>query len=458
VTLKEVSPPSARTVAYARLAHDAADFPDLVPAELETGDLDPREAALAHAIHDTVVRRWWTLQAIITPGLSKPFVEVEPAVRGALLAGAAQLVFFDRIPAHAAISETVEWAKRAVRPGAGGLVNAVLRRVAELVGETRTFRDTYSGARDEIPLADGRALVLAREVLPADELARLSAAASIAKPLLESWRETHGDQPGRGWRDLALHTLASPPVTLSIRHATAPVLDVEPHATDVPGAEGFARFTGPMSALGPLLASRDDIWVQDAASGEAIHSVSDLAPRVVVDLCAGKGTKTRQLARTFPDAEIVATDTDAPRLATLRRVFEGGGAAHGRVRVLGFDEVLDDCLGRADLVVLDVPCSNTGVLARRPEAKYRAMTRQHERLTDTQRQIVADAIRLLAPSGAILYSTCSLQPEENQAIARWAKTWHGFTISRERVTLPAGLPGDPPSCYRDGSYSVLLSR
>jgi 16S rRNA (cytosine967-C5)-methyltransferase len=317
----------------------------------------------------------------------------------------------------------------------------VLRRVAELIGPERLFRDSYSGGRDEIPLADGRALALARPVLPESETARLSAALSIAKPLLESWREAHGN----AWRRLAVHTLAAPPVTLNLRYAESTVPDTEPHASDIPGADGFARYTGPMAALGPLLASRDDIWVQDAASGEAVGSVADLAgspdaPGVIVDLCAGKGTKTRQLARAFPEAEIVATDTDAPRLATLGKVFSG----HDRVRVLDFGSVLDDCLGRTDLVLLDVPCSNTGVLARRPEAKYRPMTRQAERLTDTQRQIVADAIRLLTPRGAILYSTCSLQPEENHAIARWAKTWHGFTIARERITLPAGLPGEPP--------------
>jgi 16S rRNA (cytosine967-C5)-methyltransferase len=456
--LKEINPPTARSLAYARLAADAADFPDLVPADLDTGPLDPRDAALAHAIHDTVIRRWWTLQSVVAPFMNKPFLEFEPGVRAALLAGAAQLLFFDRVPAHAAISETVEWSKRAIRPGAGGLVNAVLRRVSELAGDERTYRDTFTWQRDEVPLADGRALVLASEILPEDRLARTAAAVSIAVPLLESWADAHGVDAAR---DLALHTLAVPPVTMNVRHAESPVPNTEPHGDSANQQPGFAVYTGPMPALGDLLTSRDDIWVQDAASGEAVASIADLdfekpanEPPVIVDLCAGKGTKTRQLARTFPHAEIVATDTDAPRLAVLGRVF----ADHDRVRVLDFPDVLDDCLGRADLVLLDVPCSNTGVLARRPEAKYRPMTKQRDRLTDTQRQIVADAIRLLAPHGRILYSTCSLQREENHEIARWAKTWHGFEIERERMTLPAGLPGDPPTRYHDGSYSVLLSR
>ena len=456
--LNEINPPTARSIAYARLAADAADFPDLVPSDLDTGPLDPRDSALAHAIHDTVIRRWWTLQSVVAPFMNKPFLEFEPGVRAALLAGAARLLFIARVPAHAAISEPVEWSTRAIRPGAGGLVNAVLRRVSELAGDERTYRDQFTWQRDEIPLADGRALVLASEILPEDRLARTAAAVSIAVPLLESWADAHGVDTAR---DLALHTLAVPPVTMNVRHAESPVPDTEPHEISVDKQPGFAVYTGPMTALGDLLASRSDVWVQDAASGEAVASIADLdfemsanESPVIVDLCAGKGSKTRQLARTFPHAEIVATDTDAPRLAVLKRVF----VDHPRVRVLEFAEVLDDCLGRADLVLLDVPCSNTGVLARRPEAKYRPMTKQRDRLADTQRQIVADAIRLLAQSGKILYSTCSLQREENHEIARWATTWHGFGIDRERMTLPAGLPGDPPTGYHDGSYSVLLSR
>lgn len=184
----------------------------MVPLPLETGDLDPRDAALAHAIHDTVIRRWWTLQAIVAPLLSKAFFEIEPGVRAALLGGAAQLVFFDRVPPHAAISESVEWTKRAIRPGAGGLVNAILRRITRLLGDERMYRDVYSGARDELPLSDGRALMLGELVFADDPITRFSGAVSIAKPLLESWRDTYGDDR---WRDLAMHTLAVPPVTFN---------------------------------------------------------------------------------------------------------------------------------------------------------------------------------------------------------------------------------------------------
>lgn len=413
---------------------------------LETAGLDDRDAALAHAIHDGAVRRWWTLQALISPFLGRPFLELEPRLRGALLGGAAQLVLLDRVPPHAAIDETVEWAKRSIRPGAGGLVNAVLRRVSELVGPERAWRDRWTMERDEIPLTDGRALALRDPALPEDRLERLSAATSVPRSLLEAWGGAFGVPKARS---IAVQSLLHAPVILNIRHAERPVPGLEPHERP-----GFALLPGGGGAVSGTIGGRGDVWVQDPASAEAVESVRDLSPGLIVDVCAGMGTKTRQLARVFPEAEIVASDVDRDRLATLRGVFEG----HARVRVVEAGALLETCLGRADLILLDVPCSNTGVLARRPEAKYRAATAQGERLAQTQRQIIADAIRLLGAKGSMLYSTCSLLHEENGAQAAWAKRWHGFRIERERTTTPAGEPGGPISAYHDGSYSVLMRR
>jgi len=126
--------------------------------------------------------------------------------------------------------------------------------------------------------------------------------------------------------------------------------------------------------------------------------------------------------------------------------------------------------GEADLVLLDVPCSNTGVLARRIEAKYRVSRKRTDELTGLQRQIIANAIPLLREStsrsedeadgasggGKLLYSTCSLDSRENEQIAEWAQKWHRFQSAREHRRAPEGLPGSDPVKYSDGSYAVLL--
>jgi 16S rRNA (cytosine967-C5)-methyltransferase len=211
-------------------------------------------------------------------------------------------------------------------------------------------------------------------------------------------------------------------------------------------------FTGTFTQLHDLLSSRHDVWPQDDASAGAVESLAGLKPKMILDLCAGRGTKTRQLAQIFPNAQIAATDADDRRLEVLRKTFAG----HGRVTAAGMRATTRGNVGKADLILLDVPCSNSGVLARRPEARYRADDAHLASLVDIQRQIIADSISLLAPGGRILYATCSLEPEENEQQGQWAAKWHNFACNRERRITPSGTPGGPPTAYADGAYSVLL--
>ncbi len=436
----------AREIACRRLARDAETFPELAIEPLDTSGLEARDAALASTIQRECARRWLTLECLIGHALDRPVATIEPGVRAALLAGAAQLVLLDRVPPHAAIDESVEWAKRNVRPKAGGLVNAVLRRVSRLVGERAEAWDASS--RRQVPRSDGTAVVLDEDVLPGDELERIAAAASVPIKLVRKWRDAFGDEVARA---LAIHGLCDAPIVLNLAHAEAPVdaALVGPH-----GSEGSGVFLGTRAELGELLGARSDIWVQDAAACEAVRLAGDVAPRVVVDSCAGLGTKTRQLSRVFPDAEIVASDVDGRRVSELRRVFAGGG----NVRVVEYAALADEVGGRAGLVLLDVPCSNTGVLPRRPEARYRVSRRQQDRLIKIQRQAARDGAALLGDGGRLLYSTCSIEREENEAQSEWAGRDLGLRVVRTARHMPGGAPSDPPSRYRDGAFACLLER
>lgn len=415
------------------------------------------DAAFAHALYDATLRRWLTLSYIIGLSVEREWETLEPRMKAALMVGAAQLLFLDRTPSHAAVDESVNWAKRAIRTGAGGMVNAVLRSTAALArledgGMER--RATWSDGLDEVPMADGRALVLREPVMPKDPLRRLCAATSVPLALLRSWTK---QMPLHDVKRVALHGVGAPPTILNTAHlADASVLEGVATPHEIPGHHVF---TGERARLIELLNARQDVWAQDPASSEAVASVSDLTPSLVVDACAGNGTKTRQLAFTFPNARIVATDVNDARRATLRRVFEG----HERVSVIEPRE-LEGLANAADLVLLDVPCSNTGVLARRVEARYRHDDARVRELAGIQRQLIADSVRMLARGGVsgaarrgqILYSTCSLDERENAEQARWADRWHALRPSRESLRLPRGGPGEPPTRWADGSYSVLL--
>jgi len=434
------------------LSEGVRTFPEALPETIDETGLEPRDAALAHAILEGAVRHWITLEYLLSGFMRQPLRSNEPGVRGALLGGAAQMVALDRVPVHAAIDTCVEWVKHALRPGAGALVNAVLRRVSELVlhgpNSTQVRRTEWSGERDELPLADGGAIVLAQPILPEPWVERLSISTGHPQPLIARWIERFGEAQAR---ELAYHSLVRAPTVLNSAHARTPLVAPSgvrfiPH--DKPGAV-VAEMS--RADLVSLLSARSDVWVQDASAALAVESVADLRPKLVIDLCAGRGTKTRQLAMMFPNAEIVACDPDPERARILARLPD----TYPNIRVATSGEVRARGAGRAHLVLLDVPCSNTGVLARRLGAKHRCGSEQLARLVALQQTIVRDARSLLAHGGTILYSTCSLDDEENTGAARAAAEL-GLSVVAEQFTMPFGLPGGSPAAYRDGSYSATL--
>jgi 16S rRNA (cytosine967-C5)-methyltransferase len=494
---RPLPPTTAWNAAFACNLEHALTFPDLSQRAPDISRLDDRDGALAHALVDAAVRRWNTIGYLCGSALGRPWRRLEPGIQAALVTAAGAMMFLDRIPPWAAVNEAVGWTKKAITPAASGLVNACLRRMAEVVFTQptevggmpgRNTIEAYSFARDEIPLADGRALKLHAPLLPEDDLLRLAIVSSHPSDLLAGWRTAFGLDHTR---ELALHGIMLPSVTLCTRYASsATPLDTNsltPHRDP-----GHHVFIGEPGTLRNVLA-RPDIWVQDAASTKAIASVAKLSPRVIVDLCAGQGTKTKQLAMQFPSATILATDTDAARLAILRTTHAGNPS----VRVIDIESVEREsyALGNADLVLLDVPCSNTGVLPRRPEAKYRTTPNapgsttnpttfntapntptssprpsaplrpsatpspdQLTRLIAIQREILRRGTRLLNPTGTLLYSTCSLEHAENEHQVAWAADNLNLTLVSDDRTFPTGTPGEGPTRYRDGAYSAVMRK
>ncbi len=450
----------ARGLAAARAAARARRFPDLGPDPLRTEGLDRRDAALAWAIDHAVARRWLTLAAVIQAHLSRPWDGLEPRVKGALLAGSAQLLLLDRLPDHAVVNETVEWVKGAGRGAAGsaGLVNAVLRRVAasrkeriDLAGRTAPYE------ADELPLDDGSGWRLSAPVFAGDPALRLAQQTSHPEALLARWRERLG---GTRAAEIARHDLVHPPIIVTGIAEVAGGGDGAGTGLPAPFASSlrahaepeFAVFDGERAQLDALLRALPGARVQDPASAAAVEATAALRPGVVIDVCAGRGTKTLQLARLHPEARIIASDASPQRSAALRQLFE----QDGRVEVVEPRE-LTAWAGRADLVLVDPPCSNTGVLARRVEARYRFGPASLGALVSVQRQILADALRLPAGGGHLLYSTCSLEAEENESQVQWLIHWHRLRLRRETMRWPRGAPGDPAAGYSDGSYFALLS-
>lgn len=428
-----------RDVACRFLFEAARAYPDIYPRPIDARELDERDRRLAEAIVRSAMSRWTTLQAILQHALDRPWKELDERVQGALLAGAAQLFLLDRVPDHAVVAETVEWTKRhGKRKGAAGMVNAILRRLIELRGDRIETAD--GRARDHVLLADGGGWQLTAEIFAQEPATRIAQQSGHASMLVQRWWAQHGESTAT---ELALHGLCNPPIIL---HGAGSDPGLLAH-----DEAGFHVLRDQEHPLRDVLDRHPDALVQDPTTSGAVRRTMGLSPGTILDYCAGRGTKTRQLAAVHPEARIIATDVDEVRFDALVEL----AADSPRIDVVEPDEARA-MVGQIDLLVLDVPCSNTGVLPRRPEARLRFSMPALETLVGMQRQIFADTIPCLAPAGHVLYSTCSLEPEENEQMPAWLSKWHGWDLVDETRVLPRGLPGDGPDRYCDGGYAALM--
>jgi len=443
------------------VARQVERYPDLLPARPDLRGLSPRDAALASALYDATLRRWVTLEHCVAAWLRQPVKALHPAVHAAIFVGAAQLLLFDRVPDHAAIYETVEWAKRHAPRRTVALVNAILRRVLGMRGPEATpgrWESPHAclSRTDAIPLSDGRFVPVSGLEGLDDTERRVAVLTSHRQGLIARWLEQFGEERTAA---IAAHGLVLAPIVLNARHAEDELIQhLREHELAAAHEEdGRLVWTGPITELSPTLARHPEIWVQDSSAARAVEAAAGagLQPGLILDACAGRGTKTRQLLGGFPEARVVAADTDSERLEDLARDLAGDD----RLTVTPTAR-LPDAVAPAsvDLLVVDVPCSNTGVLARRLEARYRFSRKQLRRLVAIQRDIIKSHAPLLAPSGRILYTTCSLEIEENHALVREAADALSMRVLGEDFTLPTGLPGSSPGAYRDGAYWALLGR
>jgi len=432
-----VSP--ARAAALPHLEAKARRFPELFPDPLDVSGLEPRDARLAEAIDREATVRWTTIRAIIEPLLTQPWNRQHHAAIAAMMGGAAQLLFLDRVPDHAAIDESVGWCHTTGARRAAGVVNAILRKVIAIRGE-RLERADLSQA-DHLVCADGSGWHMSQPAFGDTWPDRLASQTGCGTYFLNRVRASDGDDEAAR---LAAHAMCHPPVILHGLHE---------HEYTTPHDEPGFHVLSAGGRLGDVMQACPDAIVQDPTAAAACRATAAIVPDLVVDWCAGRGTKTRQLAAMHPTATIVATDASEARRRDLEQLAAGTTNVQAQSPA-----TCTQYAGRADLLVLDVPCSNSGVLARRPEARHRQDDGTRGRLISLQRQIAADALALLAPGGTLLWATCSIDPEENERQIEWLTTWHPLEVQTMHREPGRGGPGDPPTVWRDGGFFAMLRR
>jgi 16S rRNA (cytosine967-C5)-methyltransferase len=445
---------NARTLALQVLGlcrrHDAF-LQEILDQQLTIVPLSPPDRRLTTQLIYGVLRRRGTLHALVAPHVSRPAANVEPWLWDCLYLGAYQLALMNHIPVHAAINETVELAAAFGRPGAKGFLNGVLRALAKLVLDERTT----APAADALPQEKGEYRRLARPVLPdpaAHPVEYLAAGFGLPDWLAQRWAARHDAEE---CRRLGFWFAGPAPLTLRCNllridrerllgacrdaglHAEA---GVHPEAVRIHDALPIRELPG-----------YEEGWfaVQDEASMRVASALAPTPGMSVLDLCAAPGGKTTHLAELMNNqGRIVAYDLVENRLRLVQLLARRLGHTIIETRRWSADRGVAEPENSFDAALVDVPCSNTGVLGRRPEVRWRLRPDDLRRLVALQLQLLQQAARYVKPGGTVLYSTCSIEPEENQVIVRQAADV--LHLDAEEEAIP-GRPGD-------GGYWARLRR
>jgi 16S rRNA (cytosine967-C5)-methyltransferase len=364
----------------------------------EVNALSPADRNLATALVFGVLRWQIWLDKRVRPLLKKPGAKLEPAVLVALRMGAFQLFFLDRIPAHAAISESVELVKHAGHRFASGMVNAVLRSLAR----PRDPREDRLDAT-AVGAAPSATIDAAVEAHPAW--------------MVERWVRFYGAEAAQA---ICLHGQRQPATVVRIEGEGTEDELIQSGIQLAPGALlTCARLVtaGDVTATAAYREGR--VRIQDegsqliaelAACGEGSDATK---PENVLDACAAPGGKTLILAERMSEARILACEASAQRLAVMREKL---GAHAKRVDFRHADAAAFAEQEKFDLALVDAPCSGTGTLGRNPEIRHRLKPEDLSRHAERQRAILRAVLRAARPGGGVIYSTCSLEREENEEV------------------------------------------
>lgn len=444
-TLAPVAP--ARRAAYAvvrRVFEDGAYADRSLRAEIERAGLDARDRALATRLAYGTVQRRRTLDHVVEALADRPTADLDPPVLAALRLGLFQLLYLDTIPPHAAVGESVELVKTAGARG-GGLVNAVLRRAAG--GEARALLAALDDATPE---------AAAVKHSHPDWIARMwwdAFGADEARALL-----AHANAPAES--ALRVNALVATPEEVRAELAAA---GIETRvAPELP--EGLV-VGGPFDAHGSPLFARGALTPQSRASMLVARVVDPQPGERVLDLCSAPGGKTTHLAALMGDeGEVVAVEQHEGRAQALRETCERMGARCVQVRVADAAEPQPEAAEAFHRVLVDPPCSALGTLQSRPDARWRGSPEGVAELAGLQDAILAAGAQAVRPGGVLVYSTCTISPEENEgAVERLLARDDRFAAEDLQADFPMWKhPGVSAHLqllpHRDGTDGFFLAR
>lgn len=453
------APKTARVIAMAVLNQlDEADKRKNVNQILDKFLQQTNEKQQATDLVFGTIRNRSAIDTVIIKSADCPTYRIPRKLLNIIRIGAYELIYCPQTAEYAIVNEAVKNAKALPGKKQAGFANAVLRQITRNI-QNRQVPLAEADIKKTLPQAPSSGCELDIDILPDPKTSPadyFSAAFSLPRWLVADWLSEFGTKitrqicfasNRRAGIYIRPNTLKTTAQDLAEKFRQAgidfeiiadkPMIKVKSPAlvTQLPGfSEGL--FT-----------------VQDITASQVVRLLDPQPGWIILDLCAAPGTKTTQLAELTGDkAKVFATDIDSKRLKKVEENTARLGISS--VSVVAYEHLNEaaEQNGPFDCVLLDVPCSNTAVLSKRPEVRHRISPKAITALTKIQSELLEKARLMIKPGGKICYSTCSIQKAENaELIKKFLQKNNDFKLESELLTLPSA---QEPDC--DGGYMALL--
>jgi len=405
------------------------------------------------------IRNRNVIDTVIATFSGHPVQRIPAKLLNIIRIGAFELIYSPETPEYSIVNEAVENTKAIGGQKQTSFVNAVLRQITRHISN-RQIQLSQADPKATLPQTPSAGCEFDTCFLPdpTDQLVDyLSTCFSLPKWLVTDWLGEFGVESAQ---QICFASNRRPSIYLRPNRLKTTTQELgeklRQAGIDAEIITEMIRIKSPRAVMELLGFTEGLFTVQDITASQAVRLLQPQPGWTILDLCAAPGVKTTQLAEATKDsATIIATDIDSQRLKMVKENIARLGIKS--VSIITYEQIEQKAaeIGLFDAILLDVPCSNTGVLAKRIETRYRLKPKAIKELTKTQAELLDRAATIIKPGGKICYSTCSIQKAENSELVKdFLQKNHSFKLESEKFILPSAHPGRD----HDGGYIAILTK
>lgn len=430
---------TAFQVIYKVLEEDGFSHVVLAKALREAGESEKRDRAFVTRLVEGTLERCITIDYILNQVSKTPVKKMKPVIRTVLRMSVYQLLYMDSVPDSAVCNEAVKLVKGKGLQGLSGFVNGVLRNVAR--GREQWQSESVYPDKSKSPAL------------------YLSIRYSLPEWLCGYFVKEYGMEQAE---KIASGSLRNPKTTIRCNRTKIEkeALAERLKAQGITVEEGVyakdALYVSGYDTLEKIPEFVEGLFLVQDESSMLVSELAGLkAGDLVLDVCSapgGKALHAANLLEAFGSGEVISRDVSEKKTALIKENADWLQAKNITIQVADATKLDESMVEKADVVIADLPCSGIGIMAKKPEIRYRMTAEQQKELVKLQKEMLAVVHRYVKPGGILMYSTCTINREENEENVRKICEMYGFVPALDECLVPENLRGD----IREGAYIQLL--